>query len=87
MLTLILDSIQKLLCFRINLCFRIIHYTGTMTGMFTREEEFDDDLSNWDVSRVIDTYYMFVLTNSFSNDISKWDMSRVTSMRFMFYNA
>merc|ERR1712048_1211349 len=45
------------------------------------------DLSNWDVSRVTNMYYMFYKALSFNGDLSKWDVSRVTNMWGTFYKA
>ncbi len=48
---------------------------------------FNDDISNWDVSNVTNMSQMFVQTLYFNSDISKWDVSNVTSFYGMFYEA
>ena len=51
--------------------------------------KFDGDISNWDVSNVIDMHYMFdesTYTGK-NGDISDWDVSNVTNMTCMFYDS
>merc|ERR1719331_270104 len=55
--------------------------------MFCHAESFNQDLSNWDVSRVTDMGAMFNTAKSFNQDLSKWDVSSVTNMRAMFSAA
>ena len=45
---------------------------------------FNGDISNWDVSKVIDMSFMFYGCKSFNKDISNWDVSNVTNMNCMF---
>jgi len=45
---------------------------------------FNQDLSEWDTSSVMDMTAMFYMATSFNQDLSKWDTSHVTSMRDMF---
>jgi surface protein len=52
--------------------------------MFFRCESFNQDLSKWDVSKVIDMRGMFFRCESFNKDLSKWDVSNVTSKEKMF---
>ena len=42
-------------------------------------QNFNRDISNWDVSSVTDMSYMFNESN-FNGDISNWDVSSVTNM-------
>merc|ERR1719174_2171065 len=55
--------------------------------MFNGATAFNDDISNWDVSRVTDMKYMLKGATSFNIDISNWDVSRVTDMHSMFMEA
>ncbi|WP_342261463.1 BspA family leucine-rich repeat surface protein [Spiroplasma endosymbiont of Notiophilus biguttatus] len=48
-----------------------------VTGMFSLSSNFNQDISNWDVSNVINMNYMFLFTSSFNQDISIWDVSNV----------
>ncbi|CAC9452951.1 hypothetical protein, partial [uncultured Gammaproteobacteria bacterium] len=47
----------------------------------------DDDLTNWDVSYVIDMSGMFSDATAFNQDIDSWDVSNVTNMNSMFVKA
>ena len=53
-------------------------------GMFTFCENFNSDISNWDVSNVTNMFSMFNNCSSFNSDISNWNVSNVTSMQDMF---
>ena len=48
---------------------------------------FNQDISNWDVSNVTDMSWMFVEQDNFNQDISSWDVSKVTNMKGIFYKA
>ena len=50
-------------------------------------EEFNGDISKWDVSNVTNMRYMFYECESFNQDISNWDVSKVTNMGYMFYEC
>merc|ERR1712032_191570 len=58
-----------------------------MQWMFDGATDFNQDLSKWDVSRVINMEGMFNYAKSFNQDLSKWDVSRVTDMDSMFKGA
>jgi len=58
-----------------------------MVYMFHGASNFNQDLSEWDVSRVTDMSFMFYGAISFNRDLSKWNVSRVTNMVYMFYGA
>lgn len=47
---------------------------------------FNGDISQWDVSNVIDMSFMFHHSD-FTGDISQWDVSNVADMSFMFYDS
>ena len=59
----------------------------TMHQMFNRAKSFNQDVSNWDVSKVTDMVFMFAVTEAFNQDISDWNVSSVVSMRSMFQEA
>ena len=56
---------------------------GAMLSAFHYALNFDQDISNWDVSNVTEMGAMFAGTN-FNQDISNWDVSSVTNMNGMF---
>ena len=55
--------------------------------MFLRATAFNQDLSQWDVSKVTSMGSMFSDAHVFNQDLSKWDVSAVRDMAFMFYGA
>lgn len=58
-----------------------------MEKLFYRCENFNSDLSNFDVSNVTDMSFMFTEAYVFNGDITGWDVSNVTTMEGMFNNA
>ena len=50
-------------------------------------EDFNGDISQWDVSNVKNMKYMFNYCEHFNCDISGWDVSNVTNMDSMFVNC
>ena len=58
-----------------------------MSSLFAGAREFNEDIRNWDVSKVTNMGEMFSGAFTFNQDISQWDVSRVTNMRGMFRNA
>ena len=60
-----------------------------MTYMFYMCEELESvgDISEWDVSNVINMRSMFFMCKSFNQDLSSWDISNVIYKDNMFYNC
>ena len=58
-----------------------------LSNMFNNAAKFNQDISAWNVSRVISMNGMFTSTTFFNQDISAWDVSNVTDMANMFNNA
>ncbi len=54
-----------------------------MHMLFYYQNQFNGDISEWDVSNVADMSWMFKKSD-FSGDISKWDVSNVENMEMMF---
>lgn len=52
-----------------------------------RSTSFNADISNWNVSNVIDFSFLFAFATSFNQDIGNWDVSNVTNMSNMFQSA
>eukprot|EP00947_MAST-08B_sp_MAST-8B-sp1_P005141 g5141.t1 len=58
-----------------------------MSGLFSWQTEFNDDIRGWDTSRVTSMRGMFNYASSFNQPLGSWDTSQVTSMKMMFYYA
>ena len=54
-----------------------------MDELFLENEDFNEDISGWDVSNVTSMSYMFHFS-VFNQDISGWDVSNVKNMESMF---
>ena len=50
-----------------------------MPEMFRESEAFNQDISNWDVSKVTDMSHMFREATSFNQNLSGWCVSPITS--------
>ena len=57
---------------------------GDANGMFSNTDNFNSDISGWDVSNVTNMSGMFRRAWKFDSDISDWDVSKVFSMGSMF---
>jgi surface protein len=58
-----------------------------LSYLFSDRVDFNQDISNWNVSNVTDMAGMFCDAESFNQDISNWDTSNVENMYMMFYAA
>ena len=54
---------------------------------FYSSSAFNEDLSQWDTSRVTTMNYMFYGASAFNGNVSSWDTSKVKSMGGMYYGA
>lgn len=64
----------------------------TLRGAFQNTGAFDQDLSRWNVDRVVDTSFMFYRASSFDDErqqkiVSSWDLSNVAAKEDMFSDA
>ena len=59
----------------------------TLDGMFQGAWEFNQDISHWDVSHVINMAKMFYDAYAFNGNIGGWDVGNVTNMDGMFLKA
>ena len=55
-----------------------------MYELFRDTETFNDDISNWDVSNVINMGLIFYHLDNFNQDLSSWNVSNVTNMHSAF---
>ena len=58
-----------------------------MAGMFKNVKNFNQNISNWDVSNVENMGSMFAGATSFNQPIGKWNTGKVTNMGDMFRGA
>ena len=56
-------------------------------GDWEKYNDFNQNISSWDVSNVKKMYYMFFNCDEFDQDLSDWDVSNVDDMHFMFHGA
>jgi surface protein len=53
----------------------------------SRAENFNEDISGWNMSNAKTVSAMFLGASKFNQDISSWDTSSVTDMMWLFYEA
>jgi surface protein len=58
-----------------------------MSCLFCNAKSFNQPISDWDVSNVIDMYGMFFNAKSFNQPIGNWDVFNVENMNCMFNEA
>ena len=59
----------------------------SLAGMFYDTDLFNQDISGWDVSTVLDMSSMFYCARAFNQDISHWNIANVTTIDGMFIGA
>ena len=52
-----------------------------------RKEDFNEDISRWNVSNVVNMVDLFMRAALFNGDLSSWDVGQVESMNYMFSEA
>ena len=55
-----------------------------MSYMFAWCEDFNKDISSWNVSNITNMFAMFYKCKSFNQDISNWDVSKVKNVYNIF---
>ena len=55
-----------------------------LSMLFDNAQIFNEDISEWDVSKVTNMSYMFRYCYTFNQPLNKWDVSNVTNMSNMF---
>jgi surface protein len=58
-----------------------------MASTFSNALRFNQDISSWNVSKVINMRLMFAGAEAFNQNINAWDVSNVTNMEGMFFRA
>ena len=58
-----------------------------MSYMFYSARNFNNDISTWDISSVIDMSHMFYSARNFNKSLSAWDVLSVIDMKYMFAYA
>ena len=58
-----------------------------MSYMFSDAIDFNDDISQWDVSQVTDMHRMFAGAAAFNQDIGQWPIRRDCHINTMFYKS
>ena len=61
--------------------------TSLITDMSELFKDFNEDISNWNVSSAADMKHMFIGASSFNQDIGRWDVGSTADMNFMFEKA
>lgn len=61
--------------------------TIILEDMFRNNLVFDQPLSNWDVTNVIDTDAMFYGCDAFNQDLTNWTFTKLADARWMFRNT
>ena len=56
-----------------------------LSSMFEDVGSFNQDISDWDTSNIVNMANMFVKANSFNQPIGKWNVSKVREMNNMFF--
>tara|TARA_B100000524_G_scaffold347880_1_gene250821 strand:- start:4909 stop:5106 length:198 start_codon:yes stop_codon:yes gene_type:complete len=55
--------------------------------MFAKAKEFNQDLGEWDVSKVLDMSWMFANAINFNQSLENWSVANVRNMEHMFNGA
>uniref|UniRef100_A0A6C0BUZ9 Hedgehog/Intein (Hint) domain-containing protein n=1 Tax=viral metagenome TaxID=1070528 RepID=A0A6C0BUZ9_9ZZZZ len=64
--------------------------TGNFTNissMFSQTNNFNQDISDWDVSKVTNVRQLFVFNNVFNQNLNNWSLTSLSDATLMFYAA
>ena len=67
--------------------FSSLHNVSNMTNMFSEATQFNQDISNWNVSNVNIMFGMFESAITFNQNLRNWDVRNVRNMVNLFSNA
>lgn len=82
----VFDSCDSLITFSATDTPDLSHLTS-IRGMFQGADNFNGDISKWDISTIKNISDMFNLAINFNQDLSNWDTSNVTNMHQTFFRA
>jgi uncharacterized repeat protein (TIGR02543 family) len=81
------ENVSYLVTSYITNMLNIFNPSSTPTPSASPSASFNQDISSWDVSNVINFDGMFKGATSFNQDISSWDVSKAEDMAYMFMGA
>jgi surface protein len=64
--------------------------TGNFTNissMFSQTNNFNQDISDWDVSKVTNVRQLFAFNNAFNQNLNDWNLTSLSDATLMFYGA
>lgn len=64
--------------------------TGNFTNissMFSQANNFNQDISDWDVSNLTSVVQLFLFNTAFNQNLSNWSLTSLTNASLMFYGA
>jgi surface protein len=64
-----------------------LRWCTDMSGMFSNSENFNCDISKWDVSNITNMCGMFSECTVFNQPIGNWNVGKVTNMNHMFWRC
>jgi len=58
-----------------------------ISSMFSQANNFNQDISDWDVSKVTNVRQLFVFNNAFNQNLNDWSLTSLSDATLMFYAA
>ena len=78
--TCLITDMRKLFDAQPDGHYKVTHNSDEVKDYKYYRENFNDDISNWDVSNVEEMYRMFHRCKKFNQPLNNWDVSKVRSM-------